>query len=329
MNDFEVRIQRDCGANLYASEIRIFQVNLGFKCNQSCKHCHLNCGPLREEMMDWETMSDVLNAARMIKPEIVDITGGSPEIHPHFKKFVEELRNDGHTVQVRTNLTVLQEPGMEDLPQFFKENKVQIVASMPCYTEENVNAQRGNGVYKKSIHMLQMLNELGYGKNSELLLFLVYNPGGPFLPANQVQLEEDYKRELFSRFGINFTNLYTITNMPIGRFWEGLKQEKKDDEYMQLLLGGFNCQTVGELMCRHQICVAWDGTLYDCDFNIALKLPVGEGLPRHIRDFDPGMLLNRKIATGKHCFGCTAGFGSSCGGAIASETPEEKEVNLS
>ena len=192
---------------------------------------------------------------------------------------------------------------------------------MPCYLEENVNAQRGNGVYGKSIKMLQKLNSLGYGMNPEFPLYLVYNPGGPILPPNQDQLEEDYKRELFNRFGVHFTHLYTITNMPIGRFWEVLKREKKDGEYMELLLNGFNCQTVEGLMCRYQICVAWNGTLYDCDFNIALGIPVGKELPKNIKDFALELLSNRKIVTGRHCFGCTAGFGSSCGGTLASDNP--------
>ncbi|MEE9390360.1 MAG: arsenosugar biosynthesis radical SAM (seleno)protein ArsS [Candidatus Aminicenantaceae bacterium] len=321
MNEFETRIQKDCGLNLYASEIQKIQVNLGLKCNQSCRHCHLACGPEREEMMDWETMAAVLKIVHNVQPEMVDITGGAPEIHPLIRRFVEELSDDGYNVQVRTNLTALLEPGMEDMPDFFKDHKVHIVASMPCYLEENVNSQRGNGVYGKSIQILQKLNSLGYGMNPELSLYLVYNPGGPSLPPDQSQLEGDYKRELSNRFGIHFTGLYTMTNMPIGRFWEGLKREKKDGEYMQLLLGGFNCQTVGELMCRHQVCVAWDGTLYDCDFNIALGLPVSEELPKNIKDFTLEPLSNRRIVTGRHCFGCTAGFGSSCGGALASDNP--------
>lgn len=321
MNEFETRIHKDCGLDLYASEIQKIQVNLGLKCNQSCRHCHLACSPQREEMMDWETMTDVIKIVHKVRPEMVDITGGAPEIHPLIRKFVEELSKDGYNVQVRTNLTALLEPGMEDMPEFFRDHKVHIVASMPCYLEKNVSAQRGNGVYGKSIQMLQKLNNLGYGMHPEFPLYLVYNPGGPFLPPDQAQLEGDYKRELFNRFGIRFTHLYTITNMPIGRFWEGLKQEKKNDEYMQLLLGGFNCQTVGELMCRHQICVAWDGILYDCDFNIALGLPVNNELSKNIKDFTLEPLSSRKIVTGRHCFGCTAGFGSSCGGALASDNP--------
>ncbi|MQY60886.1 radical SAM/Cys-rich domain protein [bacterium] len=319
MNEFETRIQKDCGLDLYASEIQKIQVNLGLKCNQSCRHCHLACSPQREEMMDWDTMTAVIETARVVQPEMVDITGGSPEIHPLFKKFVKALRNDGHTVQVRTNLTALLEPGLEDIPEFLKENKIHLVASMPCYLEENVRAQRGKGVYEKSAEVLQKLNSLGYGMNPELPLYLVYNPVGPILPPNQDQLEEDYKRELFNRFGVHFTHLYTITNMPIGRFWEVLKQQKKDGEYMELLLNGFNCQTVEGLMCRYQICVAWDGTLYDCDFNIALGLPLRKELPKNIKDFALELLSNRKIVTGRHCFGCTAGFGSSCGGALASD----------
>jgi len=321
MNEFETRIQKDCGLDLYASEIQKIQVNLGLKCNQSCKHCHLACSPQREEMMDWETMAAVLKIVHNVQPEMVDITGGSPEIHPLFKKFVKALRNDGHTVQVRTNLTALLEPGLEDIPEFLKENKIHLVASMPCYLEENVRAQRGKGVYEKSAEVLQKLNSLGYGMNPELPLYLVYNPVGPILPPNQDQLEEDYKRELFNRFGVHFTHLYTITNMPIGRFWEVLKQQKKDGAYMDLLLNGFNCQTVEGLMCRYQICVAWDGILYDCDFNIALGIPLGKELPKNIKDFALELLSNRKIVTGRHCFGCTAGFGSSCGGALASDNP--------
>lgn len=319
MNEFETRIQKDCGLDLYASETQKIQVNLGLKCNQSCTHCHLACSPQREEMMDWDTMTAVIETVRIVQPEMVDITGGSPEIHPLFKKFVKALRNDGHTVQVRTNLTALLEPGFEDIPEFLKENKIHLVASMPCYLEENVRTQRGKGVYEKSAEVLQKLNSLGYGMNAELPLYLVYNPVGPILPPNQDQLEEDYKRELFNRFGVHFTHLYTITNMPIGRFWEVLKQQKKDGAYMDLLLNGFNCQTVEGLMCRYQICVAWDGILYDCDFNIALGIPLGKELPKNIKDFALELLSNRKIVTGRHCFGCTAGFGSSCGGALASD----------
>jgi radical SAM/Cys-rich protein len=318
MSAFETQVQKDCGLDLYASKFDILQVNVGFRCNQSCRHCHLACGPDRREMMTWETMRDVIMVAKDIQPHFVDITGGAPEIHPHLKMFMEALRNDGHTVQVRTNLTVLTEPGFEDMPQFFKEQKVQLVASMPCYLEEKVSLQRGKGVYEKSIRMLKKLNSLGYGLDPDLPLHLIYNPIGPFLPPHQSQLESDYKRELDDRFRIRFTGLYTIANMPIGRFWERLKKEKKDSEYMQLLREGFNCQTVTELMCRHQICVAWDGVLYDCDFNIALGLPVVDEVPEDIKSFNAEVHQKRKVRTGNHCYGCTAGSGSSCGGALAS-----------
>jgi radical SAM/Cys-rich protein len=271
-------------------------------------------------MMNWETMRHVITVAEEIQPQFVDITGGSPEIHPHLKRFVEALRKDEHTVRLRTNLTILTEPGFEDMPQFFKEQKFQIVASFPCYLEKEVSIQRGKGVFQKSIRMLKELNAMGYGIEPALPLHLIYNPVGPFLPPDQSQLESDYGRELNDRFGIRFTGLYTITNMPIGRFLEHLKKENRDSEYMQLLREGFNCQTVTELMCRHQICVAWDGVLYDCDFNIALGLPVVEEVPENIKDFNADVLRKRKVHTGDHCYGCTAGSGSSCDGALAASS---------
>lgn len=316
MNDFETQIQKDCGLSLYTSELNILQINTGLKCNNSCAHCHFACGPQREELMDWDTKARVIEVAHELRPEVVDITGGAPEIHPDFQRFLEELRKGGLTVKVRTNLTALQEKGLEGMTQFLANHNIHLVASLPCYLEENVNRQRGQGVYEKSVQVLQELNGLGYGKDPEFPLDLVYNPIGPFLPPEQAQLEGDYRRELNQHFGIEFSNLLTITNMPIGRFWESLRNQRKDQEYMKLLLDGFNCQTVDGLMCRHQICVAWDGLLYDCDFNIALHLPVGYGAPNHIRDFNTKLLSNRKVVTGKHCYGCTAGFGSSCGGAL-------------
>jgi len=322
MNDFETQVQKDCGLSLYSDGIRILQVNTGLKCNMSCTHCHFACGPHREEIMDGDTTARTIEVAQELKPELVDITGGSPEIHPHFQRLIEELRESGLTVQVRTNLTALLEKGLEEMTQFLKDHRVHLVASLPCYLEENVSKQRGQGVYEKSVQVLKQLNSLGYGKDPELPLNLVYNPIGPFLPPNQEQLEGDYKKELKQRFGIQFARLLTITNMPIGRFWESLKNQRKDQEYMKLLLEGFNCQTVDGLMCRHQICVAWDGFLYDCDFNIALHMPVGFGAPHHVQDFNVKHLSNRKIMTGKHCFGCTAGFGSSCGGALAADDSE-------
>lgn len=267
-------------------------------------------------------MNQVIATARHFQPEMIDITGGSPELHPHIKRFILSLHKEGLVIQVRTNLSVLLERESEVLPEFYKENQVRLVASMPCYLEENVDRQRGEGVHKKCIRMLGILNDTGYGKEKDLPLYLVYNPSGPVLPPKQQLLEEEYRRELQQRFGIVFTGLYTITNMPIGRFWRGLEKEKKAEEYLQILLRNFNCLTIDELMCRNQVCVGWDGTLYDCDFNLALGLPVQNGLPAHIRDFDPERLVDRKVVTGQHCFGCTAGYGSSCGGALSSSPSE-------
>ena len=319
MNAFEHRIQRDCSLEMNNLELNIFQINLGFKCNLQCSHCHLECGPEREEIMTWGTMEHVIETAFRLQPDRVDITGGAPELHPHLRRFVSEIKAAGRDIQSRTNLTVLLEPGLEDLPLFFKDNQVKLVASLPCYSEDGVCDQRGNGTYQDSIIALKKLNGLGYGIEPGLGLDLVYNPGGPFLPPDQNRLEVDYKRELQERFGIQFSRLLTITNMPMGRFWQNLKRQDKQGEYMQLLTSGFNCSTVPDLMCRHQICVAWDGKLYDCDFNLALGLPLVSGLPQHISDFEPAVMAGRRIRTGNHCFGCTAGLGSSCGGALLSE----------
>lgn len=316
MNPFAAKIQEDCELELIAEGIDTLQVNVGLKCNMACLHCHLGCGPEREEVMGREVMEAVLEAADLIRPELVDITGGAPEINPHFTEFITRLGESGHTVQVRTNLTAMMETGLEETTEFLKQQRIHLVASLPCYLEENVTSQRGEGTYRKSVEVLQRLNSLGYGTDPELPLSLVYNPGGPFLPPDQAQLESDYRRELKERFGISFTRLYTITNMPIGRFWHDLNREEKAEEYMQLLVDGFNCGTVEGLMCRHQINVGWDGTIYDCDFNLALGLPVRDESAASILDLRPGKLEGRVISSGRHCFGCTAGSGSSCAGAI-------------
>ncbi len=261
-------------------------------------------------------MQLVVEASKRVHCKLIDLTGGAPELNPHFRRFVKALCQEGHRVQVRTNLTVLSEPGMEELPEFFRKHQIQLVASMPCYLEENVCAQRGKGVYERSIAAIKRLNALGYGSNPELTLNLVYNPGGPFLPPPQLVLEEDYRRELGQRFGITFTRLLTITNMPLGRFRTELIRKKEEENYLRLLRESFNPQTVTELMCRHQLNVGWDGTLYDCDFNLALGLSVNHGAPDHIQSFRLEDLWKRRIVTGEHCFACTAGFGSSCGGAL-------------
>ena len=317
MNDFEKEIAEISQAGLHSSTIDIFQLSLGLRCNQKCKHCHLEASPQRPEMMEWSIMERILEAAKTTHCQLVDLTGGAPELNPDFRRFVSALRKEDLQVQVRTNLTVLLEPGMEDLPEFLKNHQIHLVASLPCYLEENVCAQRGQGVYEKSTEAIRRLNQLGYGVEKELPLNLVYNPGGPFLPPPQTALEGDYRRELGQRFGITFTHLLTITNMPLGRFRRELGLQKQEENYLQLLRQSFNPLTVEGLMCRHQISVGWDGTLYDCDFNLALKLPVNHGAPDHIQRFNPAELSTRRIVTGEHCFGCTAGSGSSCGGALA------------
>lgn len=314
---FEEAIENATGTEgLRSVGIDVVQVNLGLRCNQSCAHCHVGASPDRVEMMSRRTMERVIEIATDARAGLVDITGGAPELHPEFRWFVRELRDRHLPVQVRTNLTVLLEPGFEDMPLFFRDRGVRLAASMPCYLEENVRAQRGRGVYEHSVEAIRRLNDLGFGSTPEMPLDLVYNPGGPFLPPEQSALESDYKRELQARFGITFSRLLTIANMPIGRFLARLQAENRDSEYMQLLRDSFNAETLNGLMCRHLINVGWDGTIYDCDFNMALDLPVDHGAPDHIRSFDRAALATRRIVTGEHCYGCTAGGGSSCGGSL-------------
>jgi len=316
MNDFEKQIAEVSSEGLHSLKVKTLQVNVGLQCNQQCNHCHLESSPQRKEMMEWPTMELVLKAAGSVRCQLVDLTGGAPELNPSFRHFIVALRQEGLSVQVRTNLTVLLEPRMDTMPEFLRDHEVQLVASMPCYLEENVRAQRGTGVYEKSIQAIKRLNGLGYGYESSLPLNLVYNPGGPFLPPPQPALEEDYRRELDKRFGITFTRLLTITNMPLGRFRKELNRQNQEQSYFELLRKSFNPLTLRGLMCRHQITVGWDGTLYDCDFNAALGLAVNHGAPDHIRSFKAEDLCTRRIVTGEHCFGCTAGSGSSCGGAL-------------
>ena len=309
MNDFERKIATLGYKGLQSREIEILQINLGLQCNQRCNHCHLESSPQRREMMEWSTMEWVLEAAREACCQLVDLTGGSPELNPHFRRFVKILSQEGHRIQVRTNLTFLLDHEMEEMPAFFREHQVQLVASLPCYLEENVCAQRGKGVYEKSIESIKRLNGLGYGCDPELPLNLVYNPGGAFLPPPQLALEGDYRRELGQRFGITFTRLLTIANMPLGRFRTELVRKNEEENYLRLLRTSFNPQTISGLMCRHQLSVGWDGTLYDCDFNLALGLSVNHGAPDHIQSFRIEDLWNRRIVTGEHCFACAAGSG--------------------
>jgi radical SAM/Cys-rich protein len=302
---------------LRAAGITTLQVNVGKLCNQTCRHCHVDAGPTRTEIMTRETAEEVAGVLRRFDIPVVDITGGAPELNPNFEYLVREARALGGHVIDRSNLTVFFVEGKDHLPEFLRDHQVEITASLPCYVEKNVDSQRGKGVYAKSIEALQWLNRLGYGQpGSGLILNLVYNPLGPSLPPPQKPLEDDYKRELGARFGITFNRLLTLTNMPISRFLKDLTKQGATERYMQLLVEKFNAETVDGVMCRTLVSVGWDGTLYDCDFNQMLDMPVNNGLPRHIRDFDAFLFARREIRTGAHCFGCTAGAGSSCGGAL-------------
>jgi radical SAM/Cys-rich protein len=296
----------------------ILQVNVGKLCNLTCVHCHVNAGPKRKEIMLRATIDRIIDWLAKTDIPIVDLTGGAPEMIPDFRYFIEQVKSlqaHRHIID-RCNLTILLERGHEDLVAFFAKNKVEIIASMPCYSAENVNAQRGEGVFEGSITALQLLNSLGYGIDPDLPLHLVYNPVGAFLAPSQAELETDYKRELKQHFGIVFNNLYTLTNLPIGRFASYLRHNNKLDEYMELLIQAFNPATIDGLMCRNTISVGWRGEVYDCDFNQQLGMHWDNRKPFFLWDVDPNKIDNRDIMTGNHCFGCTAGAGSTCGGAI-------------
>ena len=296
----------------------ILQVNVGKLCNLTCVHCHVNAGPKRKEIMTRDTIDRIIDWLAKTEIPTVDLTGGAPEMIPDFRNFVDrvkELQLARHVID-RCNLTILLERGYEGLGQFLAENKVEIIASMPCYSARNVNAQRGEGVFEGSIAALQLLNSLRYGIDPELPLHLIYNPVGAFLPPSQRELEADYKRELKKHFGIVFNKLYTLTNLPIGRFASYLRRNNNLDEYMELLIQAFNPVTISGLMCRNTISVGWRGEVYDCDFNQQLGMQWNNGKPMFLWDINPASIENRQIMTGDHCFGCTAGAGSSCGGAI-------------
>ena len=317
MTRFFERLAAD-GQTLRRTKTQVLQINLGKLCNLVCTHCHVNAGPKRKEIMTRDTIDRVLDWLAKTEIPIVDLTGGAPEMVPDFRYLIERLvrLNPSRHLIDRCNLTILLEPGYGDLAEFLAKRKVEIIASMPCYTPENVNAQRGEGVFEGSIKALQLLNSLGYGLKADLPLQLVYNPVGAFLPGSQAELEADYKREMKKHFGIVFNNLYTLTNLPIGRFAAYLRHNKKLDEYMQLLVDAFNPGTVDGLMCRNTISVGWRGEVYDCDFNQQLEMQWENGRGLFLWDVDPDKIDNREIMTGDHCFGCTAGVGSSCGGAI-------------
>jgi radical SAM/Cys-rich protein len=307
--------------SLCRARLEILQINVGKLCNLTCVHCHVNAGPKRKEIMTRHTIDRIVDWLSRADIPTIDLTGGAPEMIPDFRYFVGRISalQPSRKMIDRCNLTILLEHGYEDLAQFLTTNRVEIIASMPCYSAENVNAQRGEGVFERSIAALQLLNSLGYGIDPELPLHLVYNPVDAFLPSLQVELEADYKRELQKHFGILFNNLYTLTNLPIGRFASYLRHNDKLQEYMELLIKAFNPATISGLMCRNTISVGWRGEVYDCDFNQQLGMQWstnGGCKPVFLWDIDPDSLDDREIMTGDHCFGCTAGAGSSCGGAI-------------
>ena len=298
----------------------ILQVNLGYLCNQSCLHCHVAAGPTRKELMIGENIKHLLQVLEMPSIHTLDLTGGAPEMNPLFKDLVLESRKYDVTVIDRCNLTILLEPGYEDMAKFLADNNVQIVASLPCYIQENVDGQRGKGVYQKSIDALKILNELGYGaEDSGLGITLVYNPTGPYLPPSQEELQGDYQRFLQDEYGIVFNQLFTITNMPIARFGSTLLSKGQFEDYMNLLKDSFSAANLKNLMCMNQLSVDWRGYVYDCDFNQMLNMNVENpknGLPLHIRDVLDTNMQDIPIRIADHCYGCTAGQGSSCGGAL-------------
>ena len=324
--DFDDALSESGLEPLRAMGIEVLQVNVGKLCNQTCAHCHVDAGPDRRETMSAETATACLDVLAAGEIATLDITGGAPEMSPEFRRLVIEGRQLGRRVIDRSNLTILLAPGFRDLPEFLAAHQVEIVASLPCYSAENTDRQRGEGAFDRSIEALRRLNELGYGRpHSGLSLTLVYNPIGPTLPPPQTSLEAAYRRELDQRYGIVFNRLYTITNMPISRFLDDLVRTGRYADYMQKLIDAYNPAAAGEVMCRKMLSVGWNGWLYDCDFNQMLELELLPGLPRTIEELKSclragsdalGLLAGRPIVTGRHCFGCTAGAGSSCTGAI-------------
>ena len=304
---------------LKATGITVFQVNLGKMCNQVCKHCHVDAGPDRKEIMSRETMQQCLVALKN-NPQLttVDLTGGAPEMNPDFRWFVEEIKKLGRHIIVRCNLTIiLANKKYHDLPQFYKNNFIEVVSSLPFYSQDRTDRQRGDGVFDASIAALKMLNAVGYGKKeSSLILNLVYNPAGAFLPPAQSSLEKEFKKALMDKFEIEFNNLFAITNLPISRFLDYLLQSNNYENYMEKLVMAYNPVAAANVMCRSTISIGWDGYLYDCDFNQMLELKVN-GNTKHITQFNAEILNSREIKIGQHCYGCTAGAGSSCGGAVA------------
>lgn len=322
-NLFAERLQQD-QLLLRRKDPAILQLNLGKLCNLTCIHCHVSAGPRRKEIITPETVDRILSWYEEHPLETVDLTGGAPEMAPDFRRIVREIRRINSDARIidRCNLVILNEPGFEWVGSFLEEQEIEIVASMPCYSHENVDAQRGNGVFDRSIEALQELNRRGFGiGHPRKRLDLVYNPNGAKLPPEQSELEGDYKRELAEHFGITFDRLITITNLPVARFSKWLRREGLYEDYLKTLLDAFNPATVDHLMCRDTISVGWQGEVYDCDFNQMLDMRLTDDAGRGLSlwDIDPTVLKGRKIATGEHCFGCTAGAGSSCGGSLVTE----------
>ena len=311
MNRFD-RLLQDHQPGLFRDALAVLQINVGRKCNQACSHCHVDAAPWRTEMMDRKTATRIGEWIVRHRPPVVDITGGAPELSEHFRFFVEISRREGLRVIDRNNLTIIEEKGFEDLPDFLAAHQVEIIASLPCYSPEAVNRQRGNRVFERSIAALRKLNRAGYG--SRLPLHLVHNPLGARLPGPQAELEDDYRQALRENFGIEFDRLLTLTNQPIARFAEDLRRAELLESYLDLLASSFNPATLPELMCRNTLSVDWRGSLYDCDFNQMLGMGIARGRP--LWDITPQELEGRSIATGEHCLACTAGSGSSCGGSL-------------
>ena len=312
---FSSRLFRE-GIDLRRKDLETLQINVGRLCNQACHHCHVDASPGRTEVMTRETMERILSFLEASSIPAVDITGGAPEVNSNFRYLVRGAREMGRKVTVRCNLTVLFEPGQADLPAFYRDQGVELICSLPCYLQENVDGQRGKGVFIKSIEALRRLNRAGYGMpETGLLLDLVYNPTGATLPGPQAELEADYRKVLREQYGILFNRLFTITNMPINRFADYLRRRGEYGAYMTTLRAHFNPETVEHLMCRSLVSVDWEGNLYDCDFNQMLGMHVG-GHPLKVWEVAPEALAGRRIRVGEHCYGCTAGAGSSCGGAL-------------
>jgi radical SAM/Cys-rich protein len=309
------------GNGLKRRAVDVLQVNMGRYCNQACIHCHVEAGPTRKEMISRDTVEAVLQFLSASKIPTLDVTGGAPELHPEFDYLVESAVALGRHVMDRCNLTVVFEPGKDYLPEFFRRHRVELVCSLPCYTEEKVDQQRGKGTFDLSIRALKIFNQLGYGQpDGELKLTLVYNPVGPHLPPPQDKLEQDYKRILRDRFGIEFNRLYCLTNMPITRYTMHLKLRGEYNRYVELLSANFNAATLDQVMCRNLISVGWDGSVYDCDFNQMLGLAITDGAGKrlHISSLTLEQVAHRAITMGDHCYACTAGSGSSCGGSLLS-----------